>query len=220
VFTDPFQRIRIINLVERTDRRREMVSELRRLGLSRDPRVAFQDAAKPAFPTPWRLIGEKGCFESHLSVLRDAAMAGESVLILEDDADFTRSAFSQYPSADIIWGGFTRRPNNGVEGAHCVGFSATVIPRLVAYLDVAARTPSPPPIDGAYSNFWRDNPDITVHLCSPMVSLQRPSFSDIAGRNGIDRYAFARPLVRVLRHIKRAWQRRSEASYKTDVHPY
>ena len=85
----PFLQIRIINLPARRDRRRQMEAELRRAGLGADPRVAFFPGIVSPDHAPFRARGEKGVFLSHLSILREAAKAGASVLILEDDADFT-----------------------------------------------------------------------------------------------------------------------------------
>ena len=51
---EPFDSVRIINLPERRDRRREMMRELTTLGLANDPRVAFFPAIRPAEAGPWR----------------------------------------------------------------------------------------------------------------------------------------------------------------------
>jgi hypothetical protein len=87
---DSFDSIRIINLVDRADRRREMAQQFARLGLSLDhPKIALFGAQRftdPAgFPTP----GTRGCFDSHYQLLREAADEGlGSILILEDDTNF------------------------------------------------------------------------------------------------------------------------------------
>ena len=85
---DCFDRIRIVNLAHRTDRRREMRRQLARVGLAGDPRVAF--FAAHAFADPGRFYspGARGCFSSQMTLVEDAAAAGESLLILEDDCDF------------------------------------------------------------------------------------------------------------------------------------
>jgi glycosyl transferase family 25 len=206
---DPFQRIRIINLPSRKDRRREMLGELRRIGLAGDPRVAFFEAVQRDDPRPWRRIGERGCFESHLAILREAARAGESVLILEDDADFTRAALKPQPEAAVLWGGYTYYGDDHIEGAHCMGFSAVAAARLVPFLESLKNHPSPPPVDGAYVWFKKANPDIRFHFCSPVIAVQRPSMSDIAAPHVLDHFAFTRPLLTVLRAIKRTLRRRS-----------
>jgi glycosyl transferase family 25 len=203
-----YQRIRIINLASRRDRRRQMRRELSRVGLAGDRRVAFFEAVKPDAAAPWRSIGERGCFESHLAILKEAAEAGESVMILEDDADFTAAAGLRRPEVDVLWGGGTYHSDEHIEGTHCIGFSAQAAKRLVPFLEGLKGHPSPPPIDGAYVWFRRANPDIRVHLCAPQIAVQRPSVSDIAGARGLDRYSVARPALAVLRRIKREWRRR------------
>lgn len=219
MFAQAYHRIRVINLPSRPDRRKEIIQELRRIGLLGDRRVAFVDAVKPEYAAPWRGIGESGCFQSHLKILRQAAEVGESVLVLEDDADFTRAALLAQPPSDFLWGGYTRRPGGRVEGTHCMGFSIATVQRLVPYLERLMACASPPPIDGAYACFLRDNPDVRVNFCAPMIALQRPSASDIAGRNRVDQYMLARPLVAIFRKLKRVWRRRSNFQYETDIQP-
>lgn len=64
------------------------------------------------FPT----IGTRGCFMSHLGVLRDAIQAGlEGILILEDDvnfaSDFTERAPVVYTCGHVEgWSMFLRGP--------------------------------------------------------------------------------------------------------------
>jgi hypothetical protein len=79
--------------------------------------------------------------------------------------------------------------------------------RLVPYLEKLKDHPSPPPIDGAYVWFMRNNTDLSFHLCSPQIALQRPSTSDVAGPRGLDRFALTRPLLAVLRPLKRRARR-------------
>ena len=88
---DGFPRIVVVNLPERTDRRREMEQQLRAVGSEPcDPRIRFFAAARPREVGDWPGIGARGCFQSHLEILREAAADGlESILILEDDCDFT-----------------------------------------------------------------------------------------------------------------------------------
>ena len=64
-----------------------MEGELERVGLKGDPRVAFHDAHRAETAAPWRRSGEQGVFTSHLQCLEEAAAAGKSLLILDDDAE-------------------------------------------------------------------------------------------------------------------------------------
>lgn len=85
--------IYVINLPERTDRRRRMDSVLSTVGLSfKDKRINLFSAVKVSdaagFPSP----GVRGCFLSHKTVIEQAREAGyERVLILEDDVEFARN---------------------------------------------------------------------------------------------------------------------------------
>lgn len=87
---DQFDRVHVINIVDRTDRRREMEAQLQRVGAAHDPRVVFLPAERPTDPGPFPSLGARGCFESHLAVVRQALTDGvERLLILEDDFDFS-----------------------------------------------------------------------------------------------------------------------------------
>jgi len=73
---DDFDMIRIINLPERTDRRRRMESELRRVGLAGDPRVEFFRAIRPAEALNHASIGMHGVFLSHHAILKERPRQG------------------------------------------------------------------------------------------------------------------------------------------------
>ena len=81
-------RVYVINLKSRPDRRREMETELGRIGLApQSPLVAFFDAVKPPAAGDFPSVGARGCFMSHLGIIERAAAAGHrAILILEDDA--------------------------------------------------------------------------------------------------------------------------------------
>ena len=94
-----FERIYVINLAERADRRREMAGELGRLGTSfDDPRVRLFEAIRPAEAGPFRSIGARGAYLSQLAVLREARAAGHrTILLLEDDCDVMPSIARRLP---------------------------------------------------------------------------------------------------------------------------
>lgn len=85
-----FGQICVINLRSRPDRRREMHAQLERIGLGLDSaNVLLFEADKPSDAGGFPSRGARGCFMSHLAVLRAARDQGvESVLILEDDLNF------------------------------------------------------------------------------------------------------------------------------------
>jgi glycosyl transferase, family 25 len=211
-----YDQIWIINLSTRSDRRREMMQELDRLGLVRDPRVKFFNAIVPADAGNWNSLGEHGCFMSHLSILKEANAAGASVLILEDDCDFTDAALTSSwgVGTSIFYGGFgasdyTQLETGNIQGAHCMGFDRAVLPRLVSFLLELAAGPSPSPIDGAYVEFRRANPDLRTEFALPQVAIQRRSPSDISpGR--FDRNKWSSLAVGVLRRLNRNRHRRAK----------
>jgi glycosyl transferase, family 25 len=87
---DQFERIYVINLRSRADRRDEIEIQLKKVGLSlNSPKVVLFEAVRvnntEGFPT----LGARGCFLSHLGVLEDSVKSGlRSVLIFEDDMNF------------------------------------------------------------------------------------------------------------------------------------
>ncbi len=83
--------IYVINLEHRADRRIEMAQQLSRIGLDYDhPKVRLFPAMRPESPGEFPNIGSRGCFLSHLNILKDARAQGfDCIFILEDDADFT-----------------------------------------------------------------------------------------------------------------------------------
>lgn len=210
-----FDRIRIINLPSRPDRRAEMNGELERLHLDADPRVQFIDGVVVDDMRPWRSRGEKGVFLAQLGILRDAAAAGESVLILEDDVDFTAAArtWDLPEGCDIAYGGYEATDPSNLEasdivGAHCMGFSARAVPALVPFLEELLDHPSPPPIDGAYVWFRRQTEGFVTDFARPVIAIQRPSMSDIA-RGKLDRNPVLRFPLQLARRSKRGLARGS-----------
>lgn len=218
---DSFDKIRIISLPERLDRRREMMKELQRVGLLQNPRVRFLDAHRPADRGLFASRGAHGCFLSHLAALKEAA--GKSLLILEDDCVFRYGAEAYtVPICDVFYGGFLEAsdpvdPGAGeIIGSHCMGFSAGGARAAAAYLEALldpSYPPDPiaaseasfqanvrPPIDGAYVWFRRAHPELTVHF-APHLSRQRPSRSDITPRM-LDQLPGASRLMGSLRKMK------------------
>jgi len=87
---ESFERIFVINLTSRADRRREMAQQLQRIGLElgQEP-VELFDAVRPDDAGEFPSIGSRGCYLSHLGVLRRAqSLKLRSMLVLEDDLDF------------------------------------------------------------------------------------------------------------------------------------
>ncbi len=236
---DYFDRIYIINLPERVDRRRHMEKEIGKLSLTpNSDKVHFFKAIKPEQADPFESRGARGVSLSHFTILQEAQTQGlERVLILEDDADFgpqflaaetflVEQLSSQpwdmvqfgyhfdhsIPSEDRVIGPadspaaqlfpFAKE----VIGAHCCGFSAMGISKMVPFLNELFNTPPTPErpyvpiIDGAYNIFsWRE--DTTRLLPRSSLVSQVSSRSDITPRV-YDKIPIVRSLLTFLRTLK------------------
>ncbi len=211
---EQFDSIRIINLPHRTDRREEMEGELRRLGLLDDPRVAFFNAFQFDDAGPFSSPGARGVFQSHLTILEEAASNGHRVLILEDDCDFLPDAISYAPKEpwSIFYGGYEASdPSNlltsDIIGAHMMGFSSETAAHLADYLNNLSYEGIHPPIDGAYIWYRRAFPEVVTLFAEPALGNQRPSRTDIAELRFFDKIPIIREFVGIARKVKRAFSR-------------
>lgn len=212
---DAFDRIRIVNLAYRRDRRAEMEDELAGVGLRGDPRVAFFPAVRPEQRADFSSIGARGIYESQRTILAEAAASGHSILILEDDCDFAERATTyQIPGDwDIFYGGYDASSpsdlkNSDIVGAHMMGFSRTGAKRVSEYLRVLHYTGMHPPIDAAYVWFRRAYPEVRTVFAEPPLGYQRSSRTDIADLSFYDRWAGIREVASGARRLKRAIVRR------------
>lgn len=225
-FFAQYDRVRVVSLRKRRDRRREMIASLRQAGAED---FEFFDAYRTTDAGPFRKIGSHGCYLSHLEILREAAEGNESVLVLQDDCDFSESATSYLvpDGTDIFYGGYfaSSHPANpeisDIIGAHCMGFSAVAAKAAYKYLEGLLQQsneaisgglynpsngPMLPPIDGCLVWFRRSHPEIKTvfyKLCE-----QRSSRSDVSP-HPLDRIAGVRDLMGMARLIRRStknWQ--------------
>ncbi|MEG3123318.1 glycosyltransferase family 25 protein [Sphingomonas sp. GB1N7] len=224
-----FDQIRIINLPERKDRRREVTKELARIGALGDPQIAFFDAVKPTDPADFPSLGARGCFMSHLDILRAAVADGVgTLLIIEDDFNFTDDfAMSAREQIDRLFGadwdifygayrlhgampvaGIPLSPEIAVETTAFVAFNSLALPRVIAFLEGILTRPAGSPdygpmhVDGAYSVFRRLHPDVVTYVASPKLGYQRSSRSDISDSQPlIDRIPVLRDLATLARRV-------------------
>lgn len=206
-----YEIIRIVNLAHRDDRRREMNGELRKVGLAGDARVQFFDACAFDDAGDFYSRGARGCYESHVAILREAAATGASVLILEDDADFVPGAESHVipDGTHIFYGGYTLTsdPNplvSDIVGSHMMGFSAEIVPRILHYFDTLSYEGKHPPVDAAYIWYRRAFPDVATHFAVPPIAHQRPSRTDIGEARFFDKLPILREIAGGARKLKRA----------------
>jgi glycosyl transferase family 25 len=164
----------VINLPHRADRRRQMLKELSRVRWEAEffPAVRPDDAG--GFPS----IGARGCFLSHMNVLKRARTAGvERLVILEDDLNFTdgfaegwKAAIAELEAHEwsIFYPGHILKglpaglslisPAMGVQCAHFMVINGTAIQILIDGLEaILSRPPGHPlggpmHVDGAYFN--------------------------------------------------------------------
>jgi len=211
---DSFDRICIINLPERRDRRRKAERELASLGLCADGhRIRFVDGIRPPEAGNFPSVGARGCYLSHLAVLRQARDDGVgTMLVLEDDVQFDARLAQPQPAMsatllacewDFAYAGHiepergaaagwlaTQRP---LECAHCYAVSARALGPLVDYLEACLRRPPGHPqggamhVDGAISMFRANHPELITLIATPSLARQRGSRSDIAGIRWYDR---------------------------------
>ena len=220
---DHYDRIRIVNLPERQDRREETDQELQRIGWRSHPKIDYFPALRMSDPGPFLRVGSHGNFLGQLQILEDALAAQQTVLIMEDDCRFLPaiSTFTPASDTDILYGGFEwasmpeNLPDADIIGSHCMGFSLPAIERLVPFLksllDLSTQIDPAivrsefnpqirPPIDGAYVWFRRYNPDLKTEFAS--VACQRSSATDVGDRRWFDNYPVTRSIARYLRRLR------------------
>lgn len=112
-----FDQIYIINLINREDRRAEIKVQLKNIGLNyRESAIQFFSAVKPETAEDWPTKGTKGCFMSHMNILKNAKLNGyKKILIFEDDLNFSQNFKIHLPniiqqlntkSWDLFYGGY------------------------------------------------------------------------------------------------------------------
>lgn len=171
---DYFERIFIINLPARADRRAEMAIQLKTIGLNLgEGHVELFQAVRPDAPGEFSSIGARGCFMSHLNVLRTARRLGlQRVAIFEDDLDFAmdfnariQSFIQQLTATDwsVFYGGYRMaqsscRPvgaglravgvDEAIETTHFVAFQGEAIAAAVEHLEQLLGRPAGHPEGG------------------------------------------------------------------------
>ena len=221
----------VINLADRTDRRRAVENEFRKVGWTSVrffPGFKFDDAAG------FHNVGWRGCFYSHLGCLQFAQEHGlESILVFEDDIALSSSIARLTPSIietisklkwDLLYFGHEKtgdipRATNQTERvefqsctiefltAHFYAVNKRIIPRLIAHFEKNARTIphdaryGPMTPDGAYNTFRLFNEDVATYIANPKLGWQRSSRSDLTP-NRLDNFLILRLLLRQARKVK------------------
>ncbi|WP_165073708.1 glycosyltransferase family 25 protein [Paludisphaera rhizosphaerae] len=232
---DCFSRAYVINLPQRGDRRKETRAMFERVGLEgwRD-RVEFFPAVKPDSPGGFPNIGSRGCFLSHLGILKRVQAEGAGdVLIMEDDleiaddfvrqGDVIREILRREPWGFAYFGHQLESFEDGAEEplrpftgpirtTHFLAIRGDVVPRVVDCLEAILQRPPGSPdggpmhVDGAYSWFRNLNPDVLTLVAAPNLGFQRSSASDITTA-WFDRIPGLRSAAEAGRWVKRRVRR-------------
>jgi glycosyl transferase, family 25 len=225
-----FDRSYIINLSDRTDRRRQAEREFRRVGVQiPNEKVQFYTAVRPTDKGRFTDIGTRGCFNSHRSVLELAHQNRvQNVLIFEDDVCFrdVGSVFEQelvtklsQESWDIVFFGYGEPHDDGlsgpltpwpndIQGMHFYAVNGSFIATMLQYMNDCELRPrdhpdgGPMPVDGVYNHVRYVIPNIKMLLSVPNLAHQRSSRTDIASITFLDRMAWLSPVLRGARAVK------------------
>jgi hypothetical protein len=232
-FSDYFDKTYIINLPERRDRKRAMKREVKKLGMPIvGANIEVFPAIKPSRRDGFPSIGARGCFLSHLSILKKAKGNNlNSLLVMEDDLSISpllateqekllrtlseshwhfayfghalETEFPVFPEKAIL-----RRFDGPIMLAHFYAVNGAILDRLIAFLEAILTRPEGHPdggpmhVDGAYSMFRQVNPDVKTLVALPSLGRQRSSRSDIYPNRWYDKWSGARELVGQVRKAK------------------
>lgn len=226
-----FDAIYVINLVSRPDRLRDIKTQLSRMGLSfEDPNVNLFQSSLPMSSGEFPTRGAKGCFESHLKVLREVETKGiGSVLILEDDADFSSDIEETlFPLMRDLskreWDIFLGYPPDGFcpeesglwllpayvpsVKLHCYGVTKHTAHLAVPYLENIYKRPNGHPlggamhVDGAYNWFRKAHPNLKTLVSLSPIAHQRSSKTDIHPLKWFDRWPVLKDATQALRRLR------------------
>jgi glycosyl transferase family 25 len=226
---DYFDRVSIVHLPERTDRLASLTSELSSVGLDiKSAKVSIPHAPKPDSANGFPSRGVYGNFMSHLGIIEQAYADNlDNVLVLEDDAIFSRSLrqrtiadFLRLNEWDTVFLGHSIKrglPNSGSGLArfsgtflwsHCYGVHRRIMPRIIEYFHrTLEREPGHPDggkmyIDGAHNEFRRLNPDVVCLVSSPCLCVQRGSPSGLNSTRWYDRKEVFKDVVTAARTVR------------------
>lgn len=236
--TDHFQKTAIINLPERQDRREETIAELKRIACSIDNRkTAFFPARRPSEAAGFPSIGVRGCFLSHMQVIRQARHDRlSSILVMEDDIAFIPRANAildqaMHELAGKEWGflylghEYPVKSNNKEKLiriseplllAHCYAVNGIIFQSFLDFLAELLKRPAGHPdggpmhYDGAISTYRMQNPDIATYIVNPSIAYQRSSRTDLHELPVWDTLPLLSPVTRTMRKLKNAIKRRAQ----------
>jgi glycosyl transferase, family 25 len=234
---DSFDRIYIVNLPDRLDRKAEIKLELQRQNITVDgTKVRYFEAIRPDNAGSFPSIGAKGCFLSHLKLLNEAIDDDlNNVLVLEDDLsidpsfiEVQKSLHLNLENKDWDFAYFGHREeltssqpmphwaicNQGIQTTHFYALNKRVMKPLRDYLESCLKREPGDPIggpmhvDGAYSMFRMQHPEVITLVSVPSMGGQRSSKSDVAPEKWFDKTWVLKYPVRLLRSLKNSLSRK------------
>lgn len=239
--TNFFERTYVVNLPDRQDRRRDITKELANVDISFAPNsVEIFPAIRPETAGEFPSVGARGCFLSHLSILKHAREQNVSnVLVIEDDLAISKTLVAQQSALieqlqgqdwGMVYfghnltdhklpgkhlndrsreqGSHLQRYTMGIQTTHFYGVNGQILDRLIAFLEQVQQRPAGHPdggpmhVDGAYSIFRAQNPDITTLIAEPNLGSQRSSRSDINASSWYDYMPLVRDVANAARGAK------------------
>ncbi|GAB4320134.1 MAG: hypothetical protein OHK0047_02570 [Leptolyngbyaceae cyanobacterium] len=225
---DFFERAYVVNLPERRDRRQAIIQNLEKIEMPLTPgKLEIFPAIRPTEANGFPGIGARGCFMSHLQILKMAHNEGLSnVLIMEDDllikkqlqADQNR-LIEQLRQTDWGFAYFGHNKNipstsltaqffpfsEEILTTHFYGVNGKIFDRLINFLEILQQRPpghpegGPMHLDGAYNTFRAQNPDVVALRSIPNLGIQRSSRSDIHNTAWFDTVPVVSQLVNLAR---------------------
>lgn len=230
-----FDKSYVINLPERLDRRQEMQEELTRFAASDlSNQIKFFPAIKPNDPGEFPSIGAKGCFLSHLAVLKEAKSQNvKNLLIMEDDLSFLNLLVEEQDTVtnelqrlnwDLAYLGHCINLDSNrkitfleysedIVQSHFIAINGRIIDQLIDFFEELLKRPGGHPeggpmhVDGAYSTFRKQNPSVITLIANPSLGFQRSSPSNVSGFNWFDKLPVFAQLATAVRQAKNRYQK-------------
>ena len=226
-----FDRVYIVNLPERLDRKQETIAEFERIGMDvPNERVRFIEATRPDEAGEFPSIGSLGNLISQTRVLRECMELGlDRVAICEDDIKFNTvspeamerivedietkdwnmaslaylepSQRLSQPHGLVKWDSNTR-------GCHVYAVRGEAIKSFHDYLVACRQRPAGHPdggamfFDGAFNMARHKAPSIRFFIANPSVADQRASRTDLHPLSFFDRVEPFRSAVSIVRKVK------------------
>lgn len=229
-----FDRVQVINLEQRKDRRIETCNEFKRYNFPiNTDKVTFFKAISPNTAGGFDSIGARGCFLSHLNILENAKNNKyKNILILEDDIAFSKNIKKHENKAiqllekkdwDIAYFGHALgntsdeiswiKMDQPIRTTHCYAVNGKILDRFTEFLqNLLKRKPGDPlggPMhyDGAINTFVRQNSDVNVYYISNNLGYQRSSATNIHDLSIYDTNVLLKIFVNLYRKLKRIFHK-------------